>query len=301
MRRANALLLLLALLLVGCSVGEGPSLSPRASGASSAAPSPPTTTATPPPSVTPPPSPAAGPNEGGAFLALGDSVTFGVGVPQPRRDGFPARLANRLATADPPVSETRVLAVPGETASGFLEARLDDVLVAIDELGDRVELVTIGLGANELLRSRRDPACQADPSGAACTSTVDEATSSAAAALDDLVARVQDALAAAGSSARIILLAYYNPDVEPIATAAVAGSDGVVGCDRTDPSPGLNDKISCVAEARGVELVDLHAAFLGREDELTQIAAGDVHPNAAGYAVIADELAMVLGLDEEAS
>ena len=44
----------------------------------------------------------------------------------------------------------------------------------------------------------------------------------------------------------------------------------------------------------GTGLVDLHAAFRGRELELTRFGDGDVHPNAEGYQVIAD--AIVAGL-----
>jgi lysophospholipase L1-like esterase len=67
-----------------------------------------------------------------------------------------------------------------------------------------------------------------------------------------------------------------------------------VGCNATEPDPGLNDRIACVAARRGAELVDLYAAFLGREDELTRFGEGDVHPNGAGYAVIADEILAVI-------
>ncbi|MEO7294955.1 MAG: SGNH/GDSL hydrolase family protein [Candidatus Limnocylindria bacterium] len=244
------------------------------------------------------PSPQPTPAEiaDGVYIAIGDSVTFGIGVQQPRSEGFPAVLGDLLATGDPPISETRVFAVPGQTATGFLEARLDDVLVAIDELGDRVELVTIGLGANELLRIRREPACVADPSGATCASAVTDATTEAAGALDTVVASVQQALDANGSDARILLLAYYNPDVEPIAVATVVGADGIVACDPGDGAPGLNDRIACVADARGVELVDLYAAFLGRENELTRFGVGDVHPNEAGHAAIAEAIAATLGV-----
>lgn len=233
---------------------------------------------------------------GGAYLALGDSVTFGIGVPQPQRNGFPARVADRLRDSEAPIGETRVFAVPGETASGFLARRLDDVLVAIRELGPRVELVTIGLGANELLRARRTSECETDPPGAACTAVVEAAVTEAAEALDAVVSAVQEALGAAGSDARILVLAYYNPDVEPIAASAVVGVDGLVGCLDSEPDPGLNDRIACVAAERAVGLVDLYAAFLGREAELTRIGAGDVHPNDAGYDVIAD--AIVGALEE---
>jgi lysophospholipase L1-like esterase len=151
-----------------------------------------------------------------------------------------------------------------------------------------VELVTIGLGANELLRARRDPACEADREGDACRAVVEAAAVAAVDALAGIVTAVQDALEAAGSDARVLLLAYYNPDPDTLADVAVAGSDGTVAC--TTDDPGLDDRIACVAEERGTELVDLHAAFRGRELELTRFARGDVHPNAAGYAVIAEAI-----------
>jgi len=285
---ASRLALLALLALVACAADPDPTASPVPSPVSSARP---TVDA----STSPPAGPTPAQEAGGAYLAIGDSITFGIGVPNPRSNGYVGRLSERLARGEPQLTETRVFAVPGETAVGFLERRLDDVVTAIDELGPRVELVTIGLGANELLRIRRDPLCEADPSSAACTAAASGAMTDAARALDGVVAGVQDALADAGSDARILVLAYYNPDVRPIATATLVGADAIVACDPDDAAPGLNDRIACVAEDRGVELVDLYAAFLGREEELTRIGDGDVHPNADGYEVIADAIAATLG------
>jgi hypothetical protein len=110
-----------------------------------------------------------------------------------------------------------------------------------------------------------------------------------------VLAAVQATLVAEESRARVLVLAYYNPDTEPIAASTVAGIDGVVACSTAEPQPGLNDRIACVADERGAELVDLYAAFLGREDELTRFARGDVHPNADGYAVIAARILEVIG------
>jgi len=225
---------------------------------------------------------------GGVYLALGDSVTFGIGVPRPAENGFVARVADALSTAVPPISETRTFAVPGETAAGFRDRRLDDVIAAIRELGPRVELVTVGLGANEVLRVRREEPCVDDPSGDPCQALVEAAIGQAAGALDAILDGVLDALATHGSRARVLVLAYYNPDLEPLATATIVGSDGGVACDPAEAVPGLDDRIACVAEAGGARLVDLHAAFLGRELKLTRIGEGDVHPNAAGYQAIAD-------------
>lgn len=284
--RAEALILA-AILLAGCSFDPSPDIAPSSIPSESPAPSPS-------PGATPlaGEQPSIEPEIGGAYLALGDSITFGVGVPRPQQNGYVARVADALSAGDvaPRIGSTRVFAVPGETASGFLDRRLDDVERAIEALGPRVELVTIGLGANEILRARRDPACVSDRAGEACRAVVESAAEVAASSLDTIVAGVESALEAAGSDAAVLLLAYYNPDPDALAVASVAGSDGTVACDPLEGRPGLNDRIACVAELRSVGLVDLHAAFLGREDELTHFRAGDVHPNVAGYRVIADTI-----------
>jgi lysophospholipase L1-like esterase len=296
--RADALILAMVL-LAGCTSDPSPipvptnppSPSPSVATGASEAPSPTV--------AGEPPSPGA--EAGGAYLALGDSITFGIGVPRPQENGYVARVADALAepTAEPRIGATRVFAVPGETASGFLERRLDDVLRVIEELGPRVELVTIGLGANEILRARRDPACGDDRASEACRAVVEAATEVAASSLDAVVAGVQSALADAGSDAVVLLLAYYNPDLDPLAAASVAGSDGSVGCDPVEEGPGLNDRIACIAAERSVGLVDLYDAFLGREDELTRFGSGDVHPTAEGYAVIAETILDLIGGPDE--
>lgn len=227
---------------------------------------------------------------GAVYLALGDSVTFGIGVPRPVENGFVARVADALASGERPIGDTRIFAVPGETAAGFRDRRLDDVVAAVGELGPRIELVTVGLGANEVLRVRREEACVRQPDGDACRALVDAAAGEAADALDTILGTLGDALASHGSSARILVLAYYNPDLRPVATETIVGSDGRVACDPAEPRPGLDDRIACVAEARDATVVNLHAAFLGRELELTRIGEGDVHPNAAGYQAIADAI-----------
>lgn len=292
--RSRADLLFLAVVLIaGCTSDAPPEPTPRGSLVPAPTATPARTSASAPtPKPTTEPSPARGGGADGVYLAVGDSVTFGVGVPRPQQNGYVVRVADalRATAAEPRIGAFRVFAVPGETAGGFLERRLDDVERAIEELGPRVELVTIGLGANEILRARRDPSCKPNRASEACGAVVAAATGAAASSLDAVVAGVQAALARAGSDAVVLLLAYYNPDRDPLAVASVAGSDGTVGCDALEERPGLNDRIACIAAGRSVGLVDLYRAFLGREDELTRFRSGDVHPNAQGYAAIAETI-----------
>jgi lysophospholipase L1-like esterase len=284
-RRSRLLSLgLVGVLVAGGCAGPDPTPSRRAATASASV------------SAAPTASTSATAAAGGAYLALGDSLTFGIGVPRPQENGYVARVADRLEASEPPITMTRVFATPGETASGFLERRLDDVVSVIGDLGPRVELVTIGLGANELLRTRRAPACARDRASDGCQGEAEAALRRAEDALETIVAGVQDALFLNGSDARILLLAYYSPEVDALSARTMVGSDGRVGCSATEDISGLNDRIACVADRRGTQLVDLYAAFLGREGELTRIGGGDVHPNAEGYGVIADEIvAVVLG------
>jgi hypothetical protein len=69
--------------------------------------------------------------------------------------------------------------------------------------------------------------------------------------------------------------------LEPIVDRALFGPDGHAACVRPAALQGLNDLFACAA-GRPVRLVDTQAAFAGRGTELTNIAFGDPHFNAAG-------------------
>jgi acyl-CoA thioesterase I len=79
------------------------------------------------------------------IVALGDSLTAGLGLSQP--DGFVARLQNAL-TAKGIAAEIQNAGVSGDTASGGL-ARLDW------SVPDGTEAVIVELGANDMLRGLR--------------------------------------------------------------------------------------------------------------------------------------------------
>ena len=62
----------------------------------------------------------------------------------------------------------------------------------------------------------------------------------------------------------------------------------------------LNSEISAM-EGGNIHVVDVYGAFKGHAAEYTNITAGDIHPSAAGHAVIAELLANELSGSEAAS
>jgi lysophospholipase L1-like esterase len=80
--------------------------------------------------------------------------------------------------------------------------------------------------------------------------------------------------------AAIFLPGYYNPF--PSGLPEKTFYDSVLAA--------FNPIVAADAAAFGATYVDLQGPFTGREFELTNIATGDVHPNQAGYAVIAGRL-----------
>ena len=77
--------------------------------------------------------------------------------------------------------------------------------------------------------------------------------------------------------ARLLLPGYYNP--YPAGTSEHDFDDSVLGV--------FNPAVQSLAQAYGGRYVDLYSLFAGHELALTNIGTGDVHPNQAGYAVIA--------------
>ena len=80
--------------------------------------------------------------------------------------------------------------------------------------------------------------------------------------------------------AKLILPGYYNPF--PTSDPEHAFYDSIISA--------FDSFVRADATAFGATFVDLAPSFLGKELQLTNIGIGDVHPNQAGYAVIAADL-----------
>jgi lysophospholipase L1-like esterase len=246
-----------------------------------------------------------------AYLALGDSVTFGFNpllVPPKTPNffvGYPTFLGEIVDT--PMVNG----ACPGQTSSGFLSlppagsdngcftfrsqfdlhVEYDGTQVAFAEQflasHARTWLVTLQLGANDLFllqgRCNSDPTC--------IQGMLPQVLSQLATNLGEAIAALRSPPpVGAGYSGQIIMPNYYSPSVDPNFRAAVEA---------------MNSTIAATAAAVGAKTADVFSAFdMASAPSLDACAAGlliplpgggcDVHPTQAGAELIAETIAPVV-------
>jgi lysophospholipase L1-like esterase len=244
------------------------------------------------------------------YLALGDSLAFGetdfTHNPSNGDRGYVEPFANFLATQNGGVAPNVVnLALDGETGSTFLNGgpatgngspgqpgytlntnyatpvasqnlmMLETIVHKLDA-GQTISNVTLQVGANDLL------SVLANPTFASLTpqqqqAQIGTALSTLQANYTTIVSELHSLL----PHANIYLMGYYDPynfpgsKVEPLAGPAIQA---------------LNKMIQSEAAASGAKYVDLYDALNGLALQDTLISSGNVHPNAAGYAVIATQL-----------
>lgn len=251
------------------------------------------------------------------YLALGDSLAFGVGAtdvaanataPSPRL-GYVPHLSNFFRGASHGgVTETVNLAVPGETSATFIsDGQLGRAIGVINRTSD-VEVVTLDIGGNDLLGLLFTPAC-ADPESTACTLAVQSAVASFIVDPTDptrpgtyprILSGLTDVLKNDPGGARIMVMTLYNPfsgtgntKYETAVDRALLGADLRLDCAAFgNPSRtadiGMNDAIGCIGANFGATVVDVQPVFDGKGPVLTHILEGtNIHPTNAGYAQIA--------------
>lgn len=264
-----------------------------------------------------------------AYIALGDSITFGetdLSYTKSFGDqGYVRRFADTLASRNGGVRpQVFNFAIDGETASSFMTGigrtvpimgQTDAILAAQNlnyslpnpvtqrsqflnavstqqGLGNTINNVTVTLGFNELAAL-----ASASNGVAQIPSTLAAYRANYATILTEIRALLPNA--------DLALLNYYNPFViDPTNPANPIFAAG---------GPQLNNIIQGLAGQFGATYVDTFSAVQGREAELTFLdelpagalsppspvqgiePVGDVHPNAAGYAVIAQQVALATG------
>jgi lysophospholipase L1-like esterase len=281
--------------LAGCTATEDPS---PTQGAPSSRPPTRTATPVPAPSQTPSPTPSPSPPAVGTYLALGDSLAFGVGATRPAEIGYVGRLFRALSEADSPLHATALvnLAVGGETSTSMIHGgQLAAATNKIAAAEPPVVLVTLDIGGNDLLRLLGTEACAAEPLGPDCLQRLALTLDDFEANFRQVIGELTQMLDAHAPDATLAVMTYFNPFSGTDASHAAAGqlallgSDQRLDCDAVDPQArGMNDIIACVGEELGAISVDVEPAFVGLGLELTHIASDDIHANDDGYEVIAD-------------
>ncbi len=204
--------------------------------------------------------PGAGATEpGGVYLSMGDSVAAGTRPNVPITDTAYTDVLFRRIGDDLGLAAHEDISCPGETSGGLISgvdshcfvpgmSQLDYALGFIAEHPGAVELITIDIGANDVL------GCTAAPNMEECIGL----------ALPALAANLQHILlelrTATGWSVPIVAMNYYNPlmayqlSSDPFDQVLAAASPGLVGA--------LNDlTLAPVYEAFGVPMADVAGKF----------------------------------------
>ncbi len=241
------------------------------------------------------------------YLALGDSVAFGIGTSNIATGGY-VRLFSEYLEDEEDIEALVNLSVPAETSGSMISSgQLAAAVATITDSDNDVEVVTLGIGGNDLLGLLGTPPCGVDPAGAACQVTVAGALGSFAGNYTLIVGTLAAALED-DVDETLYVMTYYNPfsgtgsPFELPTEAALLGLDGSIDCAAAASNPanaGLNDLIACIGSAVGATVVDVQPAFDGDGLGLTHIGVGDIHPNDTGHAVIAEALVAAVAEDDD--
>ncbi|MHC5539169.1 SGNH/GDSL hydrolase family protein [Singulisphaera rosea] len=259
------------------------------------------------------PFPSASAAKIGDYLALGDSMAFGEtdfsANPSNGDRGYVSLYADSLAQSNGGVRPHVInLAADGETSSTFFNGGANNdgtpghpgsqwnlnysgssqsqnslmlsTIAAEKASGHEINTVTIQIGANDLLAALGTPGFLNMP--------LDQQQAAIGQGLAMIAANDKALLTELNTllpNVNLIILGYHNPfNADP--TSAIGRI--------ADPAiKALNALIAGEAATFGAKYVDTYAPFLGHELSYTYIASGNVHPNAAGYAVIASRIETV--------
>ena len=238
----------------------------------------------------------AGTQQGPVYLALGDSLAFGVGASNPSVTGYVARVHETLRTSERYQAsglELVNLSEPGAKSADLPAAggQLESALKLISErqqgasqVANEVQIITVDIGGNDLLAlvAPGSP-CLQSASVEPCRAAFGDVLSAIETNLTEAIRRLRQA----APEAVIVVVDLYNPfsgtgDLrEPIAELGVGQANGVIGAVIANAA----------LQARAASVFQL---FSGRGGQW--IAADGIHPNDNGHAVIAEAvLAAIAG------
>jgi lysophospholipase L1-like esterase len=246
-----------------------------------------TRTPTPAPEVATPPAGAP------LYIALGNSLSAGVGASDSETTAF-VPLVHRALGANVGLMN---LGHSGDDSEELIEH--GHLHAAIAEIGSRngdsspdndVILVTLEIGGNDLLDLYFDlvvpgtcPNLEEGLRKPVCVEALEDTMAAFAPNLRDTLQRLRQA----DADLRIVLMTLYNPfSGSTVSAFEPIGDLALEGLPDTPFLKGLNDLVRAEAQSAGVILADLYPLFVGRGREY--IALDLIHPNDTGYRVMAD-------------
>ena len=214
-----------------------------------------------------------------AYIALGDSIAYGIGSSLPDRRGYPPQVHDFIEQATGDMVMLSNLAVPGETAASFLTSgqvdELADTRRRLQEQNAPISLVTVSLGGNEMLAQRYSGVVERQQALAEFRDSLDIALS-----------RIREEV---GSSPDMVLTTYYDlSEGDPAAQSSDAWWIAQ-----------FNAVIRETAERHDAVVADVNEAFEGNISSFT-LHPYDVHPKNQGYRAIAEQVWSALGWDTTA-
>jgi len=227
--------------------------------------------------------------EAPAYIALGDSLAFGVGAANPAAEGYVALTAARLsdhALFTDSGLQLINLSEPGATSADLAGpgGQLDQAIEEIEtrqtdaESNDAVEIISIDIGGNDLLAlAEPDSPCFDDAAGGPCR----KALNAMLGALQENLTRALSKLRQAAPTSDIYVIDLYNPYSgagEPIGIISDVGVQQV------------NGVIAAVSAAEELDVRFVSVYELFQASGAAWVAPDGIHPNNDGHRVLSEAL-----------
>ena len=219
------------------------------------------------------------------YLALGDSLAANVGVSD-ARVGYVSRFHSYLERETGRTLGLVNLGIPGESSISFLKSQLPRALRQIKGRRDdgneatRVSVVTLDLGANDLLVHLKSEDCLNAPDSRVCQARLGAGLESFRGNFREIVPAIAESIE---PDTEFYIMTVYNPFDLGTGLKLEILSNEV-----TDK---LNSVIWEVADEHNVMVADVRPLMAKKSSSWTHILDGDIHPNYKGYQVLAYALA----------
>jgi len=244
-----------------------------------------------------PAAPAAA-KETPAYIAIGDSLAFGVGASDPATGGYVALTYATLRSSDRYSDrglELINMGVPGATSSdlllpgGQLERALKEVRDRQEDTSssdDNVEIITVDIGGNDVLAlATPDSPCVADTLGEECQGRFQEMLGTLKGNLTEVLGRLRRA----APKAELVVVDLYSP------LSGRGGAGDLIANFAVGEIDAVTEEVASRPELHA-RLASVYPPFRGRAAQL--IATDGVHPNDEGHALMAEVvLAAIEGRD----